>query len=106
MNTNLPSPRVEITCNHCLDELYNDGDGYTCHACQLRFDPDPFAGEPGEFLDEEASPCGATPTLRIEAFELRDGKPGKITRDPCALPSGHRSPHLYPETFEIDGAQA
>lgn len=99
----LPSLAVRVECSHCLEETDWD-DGHYCPRCGIRFPEDLFSGDPGEFADEDADPCGAVAALPVEEYE-HHGRNWKITRAACILPAGHESPHMYPETFESEEIQ-
>lgn len=84
----VPSPE----CGHCYTALQDDGDGYQCDQCGLWWAYTAM-DEPGEYVDDEASPCGKAGRDRVE-FE------GKVFRErPCPLPTGHKSQHLH--EFEL-----
>jgi len=104
----LPTLSVSINCGSCYGEVEGDPDGFTCHDCGLWWSTtDPFDETPAEFLDEDATVCGApskdTERIDVRPFETVNGVVKSWRRwvhvyTACVLPSGHSSDHEFPMT--------
>lgn len=99
--TPLPAAYVrDPACGACMEDLEADGDGgMVCHRCLLSYrDLD----APPAFSDGSLPPCGAPDESEplgswvSRGVAYSDAGPG----DPCPLPLGHASGHLWQREIE------
>lgn len=106
MTNNLPVRIVTIQCSHCNTECSFDDGVWWCESCKVMWhSSDPFNEdcEP-EFLDDELAPCAYPPDepRRIDPDFTGGSRVHRgfvEHRTPCVLPTGHDSPHLFPEHY-------